>query len=347
MKQLSKRIFALGTALLLALGLCACGGASEAAGDLDTQEAVIDEAGILTQDTENYVYNLSRALDESCGAKIGVYTVEYIGNTTMEGYAYDIANRWQLGDAEKDNGILLLLAVGEDDYYVTRGAGLESALSAQTLKSLLNRELEPSWVEGDYDTGTRQTVYALAEQLCGYYGLAIDLETAAQGGSGQAAAPAAERGSGGGFLTVLLIVLAVVLIIWVIGAVGRSARRGPPPPPPPGGDGFGGYGGGYYAPRRRSGFGSGFASGLGFGMGQSVGRRMFGGGSRRQSPPPPPPGGFGGPGMGGGRSAPPRPSAPRGGGMGGAGRSAGGIGRVSGGFRHSGGSFRGGGAGRH
>ncbi len=346
MEQLTKRILALGAALVLALGLCACGGSPESAAPrVDSGDsAVIDGAGVLSQDTENYVTNLSAALQEGCGAQIGVYTVDYIGNTTMEEYAYTVANGWALGDAQKKNGILLLLAVGEDDYWAMCGAGLETQLSAATLDSLLHRELEPSWLEGDYDTGTRNTVAALAEELCGIYGLTMDIDAVAAGGTAAAPAQPARQESGGGFITVLLIILAIVVVLIILGQIRRAPRNPPPPPPPPGA--YGGYGGGYYtAPRRSSGFGSGFASGLGFGVGQSVGRRMFGGGTRRQSPPPPPPPHAGG--RSGGFSAPSRPSAPRSGGFSGAGRRTGGsIGRSGGSFRAGGGSFRGGGAGR-
>lgn len=343
MKNMTKRIFALGAALLLALGLAACGGQDAGSGArVDSgSSAVIDEADVLSADTENYVTNLSVALQESCGAQIGVYTVEYIGNTTMEAFAYDKFNSWGLGDADKDNGVMLLLAIGEDDYWAMRGEGLESQLSIATLSSLLDRQLEPSWLQGDYDGGTRATVRALAEQLCGVYGLTMDLDAVATGTAAGGNAPATEEGGNG--MAVLLIIIAVILLIWVIGMASRSRRRGPPPPPPAG---YGGHGGYVSAPpRRSSGFGSGFASGLGFGVGQSVGRRMFGGGTRRAAPPPPPPGG-----MRGGYSAPPRaprPSAPRSGGMGGVGRSAGGsIGRSGGSFRAGGGTTRGGGAGR-
>ena len=142
-----------------------------AAPELDPNTAVNDYANILSTETETYVENLSVALQDTCGAQIGVYTTEYIGNSTMEGYAYDLLNTWGLGSADKDNGVLLLLVPGEDDYYVTRGAGLETQLTISTLGTILDEDLEPNWVKGDYDTGTQQTVYAIAEKLCSIYGI--------------------------------------------------------------------------------------------------------------------------------------------------------------------------------
>lgn len=86
-----------------------------AAPELDPNTAVNDYANILSAETEDYVESLSVALQDTCGAQIGVYTTEYIGNSTMEGYAYEVLNTWGLGSADKDNGVLLLLAPGEDN----------------------------------------------------------------------------------------------------------------------------------------------------------------------------------------------------------------------------------------
>ena len=61
-----------------------------AAPELNPNTAVNDYANILSSQTEDYVEDISEALQDTCGAQIGVYTTEYIGNSTMEGHAYDL-----------------------------------------------------------------------------------------------------------------------------------------------------------------------------------------------------------------------------------------------------------------
>lgn len=283
---------------------------AQAAPELDANRAVNDYANILSTETENYVTDLSVALQDTCGAQIGVYTTEYIGNSTMEGYAYDLMNTWGLGSADKDNGVLLLLVPGEDDYFVTRGAGLETQLTISKLGTILDENLEPSWVEQDYDTGTRKTVLAIAEELCTIYGIPLStLDNAAQ------SAPVREERGGISPVAVVLIVVAVLLVIALLASF--TGPRGPGPRPPRGG-----------------------------GFGRAMFWYTLGWASRPRRPrrPPPPPPGFGpGPGGFGG----PRPGGPRPGGFGGAPRPRGGFGgRPSGGFRPGGGSGRGGGVGR-
>ena len=296
-----------------------------AAPTVDKSKAVMDTANILSADTETYVTNLSVALQQECGAQIGVYTVEYIGNNTMEGYAYEVFNAWGLGDADKDNGVLFLMAPGEDNYWITRGSGVEKQLSVSTLNSIFDSYTEDNWVKGDYDACAQQTAAALTERLCRQYGITMDVDAVGRGETGSGATVKNNSSGMGMLLIVFAILLVILLIIWL----STSKRRGPPPPPTGGGSG------------------NNVANNLfWYSMGRSAGRRT------RRPPPPPPRGGFGGPGpMGGPGNFRPGGGSTRGGGVGrpGGGFSGGmGGGFRSGGdsFRAGGGSTRGGGAGR-
>lgn len=200
-----------------------------AAPQVDRTTPVNDYAGILSRDTIAYVTEISSALQSTCGAEIGVYTTEYIGNSTMEGYAYSVLNEWGLGSSDRDNGVLLLLAPGEDDYYITRGTGLESALSISTLGTILDDKMEPNWVSGDYDAGVCATVAAIADKLCGIYGVTLDTSSVANNTFG--------RNGESNIMGFIMVIIAVILIIWVISTLTR-----PPRPPRGGGPRGGGVG---------------------------------------------------------------------------------------------------------
>lgn len=305
---MKKRILPRAVGVLTAAALCAaCALPVLAAPQADPDKAVIDNADILSKETETYVTNISTALQNTCGAQIGVYTVDTIGNYTMEGYTYELANEWGLGDADKDNGIVLLLAPGEDNYHAMCGAGLETQFTVQMLQTILNEDMEPNWVNKDYDTGTRQTVYAMAEKLCTIYGLTFDLDDAAAGnipaaGTVSGHAQAAPDRGGVPFSSVLILVavLAVVILLLAVprrryygrpggyrgptfiwfGGWPRGPRpprppRGPRPPFGPGPGGFGGFrgGGGSFGGGGAGRFGGGFHSGGGSFRGGGAGRR--------------------------------------------------------------------------
>lgn len=333
LRTIPRRLAALLAAVLLAFLLVLPAAAEP---EIDQSKAVIDTADVLSNDTEIIVTNLSIALQERCGAQIGVYTVDYIGNNTMEGYATKLMNDWELGDAQKDNGVLILLAIGEDDYFTTRGTGLERQLSVQTLGDLQAEYLEPGWVEANYDAGVQDYVMALTERLCKLYGLSMDVKAVAYGEDAAYSEPARRQGGiSVSTVVILLLVLGVVVLVFIM-------PRGPRGPGAPGG-----YGG-YYRRRRPH-------------------VNVWVTPPRPRRPPPPPPGPYGGPGFGGPGFGGPRPGGgsfhagggssrgggagrrPSGGSFGGPRPSGGSFGgpRPGGGsFRAGGGSSRGGGAGR-
>ena len=222
LKTFARRAAAAG-AVLAALTLAALPALAAPKVQVSTTNAVADHADILSDETEQYVNDVSIKLSDACGAQIGVYTLdELLGSTTMEGFAYDVFNAWGLGSDDLDNGVLLLLAPNEadgGDYYIMRGDGLESQLSFSTLGSLLDEYMEPYWVNGDYDTGTQKTVQALANRLCSIYGVTLN--------SSYTDTSAPDR-RGPNVMGFVLLVVAVLLVIWLITYLMRP--RGPRPP---------------------------------------------------------------------------------------------------------------------
>ena len=327
------RWLAAALAVLLVLG-AAAPAALAAIPDRPGNRYVLDSAGVLSGDLEKEIIEENQRLFESCGAEVAVAAVDFFGGQDREDYANRLFNSWGIGSSERNNGILLVLAIGEEDYYATAGSGIEDYFDGAKLDDLLYEYLEPDFAKEDYNAGVKKFFRAVVDELDSYYA----------GGSAGDPAPGYEDGAaddsadwyGMGYtvrqiIFLLVRVAVVVLVLLVVFSFIKRAGRGPGPGP-----GSGGGGGGFWQ---------------GMFIGSALNRRRH----RHYwgpPPPPPPPGGFGG--FGGPGPRPPRP--PRGGGMGGfggfssGGRSGGiggaGRGTRSGGGFHSGGSSRGGGAGR-
>jgi uncharacterized protein len=115
---------------------------------------VEDYAGVLSDSTESYIQNYSQKLADEHSACIMVVTVDFVTGT-IEDYARAIFNQWQLGDAELNNGVLLLLSIGDDDYYMMIGRGLENSFPIADIQDLLDNYLEPYFADQEYDQGVR------------------------------------------------------------------------------------------------------------------------------------------------------------------------------------------------
>ena len=90
----------------------------------------LDNANVLSEDLKGEIFFANKLLYDACGAQIVVVTLDSTGSDAIDDYSYDLFNKWGIGDADKQNGLLILLAIDDDDYYVLPGTGLRSKFSA-------------------------------------------------------------------------------------------------------------------------------------------------------------------------------------------------------------------------
>lgn len=132
---------------------------------------VADYADVLEKETEDYIIELNQVLQQATGAQIVVVTVDFTDGMSLEEYAYNIFNEWGIGDKEKNNGLLLLLSIGNDDYWARQGKGLENALTSAMLGEYLYQELEPDFAQGQYDAGVKKVFDSFYAWFVNYYGV--------------------------------------------------------------------------------------------------------------------------------------------------------------------------------
>ncbi len=159
-----KRIFA---AALLLLCLLALPFSAQAALLLQpgADYYVADYAAVLSDETRQTVVGAGGALETLTGGQIVVVTIDDLEGFSPEEYAGRLFEDWGVGDYKKSNGMLLLLAVGEDKACLYCGAGIQRDFDEKTRDQLLEDYFWPDFQAGSYDAA----VSALFPQLIGWY----------------------------------------------------------------------------------------------------------------------------------------------------------------------------------
>ncbi|MCE3200946.1 TPM domain-containing protein [Paenibacillus sonchi] len=130
---------------------------------------VNDFADVIDTKTENYMVNYGVRLHQKDGAQVVLVTVDSTNGVSMEEYATALFNSWGVGSADKNNGVLLLMSIKDDDYWAVPGKGLESTLTDSKISKILSASLEPDFAKKDYSAGARKTYGALVQSLGGTY----------------------------------------------------------------------------------------------------------------------------------------------------------------------------------
>ena len=168
-KKLNNKLVLL-IAVLLALSLC---GASLAYNvpSPSSDFYVLDNSDVLSDNTEAYIIERNKYLFGECGAQICVVTLPTIGDADIENFAVDLFNSWGIGDADEDNGLLLLLVTDDEQCWCLQGTGLEITMDDAYLTEVLYANMRDDFYEQRFDQGTRKTFDAFYQKLCMLYGV--------------------------------------------------------------------------------------------------------------------------------------------------------------------------------
>lgn len=138
----------------------------------------LDEAGVLSESTKARIDAMNASLFAQTGAQIMVATVDSTGEQSIGDYAVELGNRYQLGDRDRNNGLVIVLALENiaqnglvGDYWVEGGDGLYSY--GNELTSILYNYMEKDFAAGDYDTAVRKTFDAYIDWFADFYGVTI------------------------------------------------------------------------------------------------------------------------------------------------------------------------------
>ena len=149
---------------------------------------VNDFAGVLDEATEQYIINRAAALESRTTAQLVVVTMSDIGERAIEEYANDLFNKWGIGSADKDNGVLILLDVGGRQSRIEVGYGLEGALPDGKTGRIQDDYMIPYFKQNDFSQGVRQGFNALLAEIYTEYGIDAasipDIEPAVRGNDG-------------------------------------------------------------------------------------------------------------------------------------------------------------------
>jgi len=135
----------------------------------------------------NHLVDLAGIIDPNAVANLNGYLLELEQKTTVqmviltilegnsiEDLSLNIAHeKWQLGQKDKDNGLLLLVSLQDRQYRFEVGYGLEAILTDAFVSSVGRQYLVPYFREGEYSTGITVAALAVINEIASSEGVEI------------------------------------------------------------------------------------------------------------------------------------------------------------------------------
>ena len=134
---------------------------------------VYDEANMIDFQTEIALNDIMYDLEKETTAEIAV--VSYVdSDISLEDYAYELFNTLGIGDASRNNGVLLLMQKEGNHVRLEIGSGIDDVITDSIAGDILDKYYVP-YRDKDTSKAALMTAKAVASNLYHYYGIENEL----------------------------------------------------------------------------------------------------------------------------------------------------------------------------
>ncbi|MEM6476126.1 MAG: TPM domain-containing protein [Pseudomonadota bacterium] len=135
---------------------------------LELTGRVVDAADVLSPEFEEEMTKRLSRLEEETLVQLVVATTPSLDGKPIAIYAMNLANAWGLGSAERNDGLLVLVAPNDRRVRIAVGLGLEETVTDEEAAVMMNEVILPAFGENDYEAGIRAAVESLADEVTPY-----------------------------------------------------------------------------------------------------------------------------------------------------------------------------------
>ena len=126
---------------------------------------VVDAANIIPPDQEARLDQKLAALEQNSQRQLVITTLPDLQGYEISDYGYQLGRHWGIGDKERNDGALLIIAPKERKVWIEVGYGLEPVLTDGLSSIIVQQEIVPRFKAGDMPAGIEAGTDAIIKQL--------------------------------------------------------------------------------------------------------------------------------------------------------------------------------------
>jgi uncharacterized protein len=134
---------------------------------------VNDFAHLISSSDVARLTSLITELEQKTTSEIAIVTLESIPEGDIEGYAVDLFEAWGIGKKGEDNGLLILVGVGEQLIRIEVGYGLEGIITDGLAGEVIRQKIAPSFQKGEFGEGLFNGTAVLANLIASEKGVKL------------------------------------------------------------------------------------------------------------------------------------------------------------------------------
>lgn len=143
-----------------------------------TDNYYLDEENLLDESTKENINKTNRQLEDKTGSQVIVMTLPNSQGLEGNYYGTEIFNSWKIGDQKKDNGVLILLLMsdqeGQNQINIITGYGIEGRLNDGKIGRIIDTFMLDDLRDGNYSEALNEGFNAVVGEICAEYDIELE-----------------------------------------------------------------------------------------------------------------------------------------------------------------------------
>lgn len=170
---------------------------------------VNDFTGTLSSNQQQKLEQKLVSFDDSSSTQIAIAILKSVGDYDINEYALKLGRKWGVGNFGKNNGIMIVVALGDRKISIQTGYGLEGVLPDIYAKRIIENEIKPNFKTGNYYAGLDAGTTAIIKYTKGEY---------------KNDKPKGKEGGGISSIFIILVIIIIVIVFLKKGGGGGGSQ---------------------------------------------------------------------------------------------------------------------------
>lgn len=114
---------------------------------------IVDKANVLSISEYKTLTEKINNLHKEKSLELGILIISSLEDKSLEGYSLKVARKWGIGEKNKSNGALILIAIKEHKIRIEVGRGLEEFITDAEAGRIIRNLMAPEFQKSHYASG--------------------------------------------------------------------------------------------------------------------------------------------------------------------------------------------------
>lgn len=119
----------------------------------NTNHFINDYSGVLNSTQIQDLDNRLNVISKDGNIEIGIWLIDSTDGKPISDYALELGNKFGVGNKGRYDGIVILVAVEDRDYFISTAKGTETMITDIEVHDIETRDFDPNFKKGDFYTG--------------------------------------------------------------------------------------------------------------------------------------------------------------------------------------------------